>query len=230
LVPAGSFEDKTDDRHLCMERFGLSESGEARRRLSRCEAEKREGADEVTVLGGSTIRLTDLDLRFSNDIKRLAGTDFRSCLQCRSCSSGCPFSDYMDYMPNGVMRLVQLGLKTEALKCNTIWICVGCHTCSIQCPMAIDIPGVMDALREKAVAEHVDIIEPDILNFHREVLNSIERYGRTHKLEIMMRYKLKKFDLLSDLQVGIKMLAKRKLDLTPSRIEQIGDMKKIFKE
>jgi heterodisulfide reductase subunit C len=229
-VPAGSFEDKTDDRHLCMERFGLSEIGEAGRRLARCEAEKREGADEVTLLGGSTIRLIDLDLRFSNDIKRLAGTDFRSCLQCRSCSSGCPFSDHMDYMPNGVMRLVQLGLKTEALKCNTIWICVGCHTCSIQCPMAIDIPGVMDALREKAVAEHVDIIEPDILNFHREVLNSIERYGRTHKLEIMMRYKLKKFDLLSDLQVGVKMLAKRKLDLTPSRIEQIDDMKKIFKE
>jgi heterodisulfide reductase subunit C len=229
-VPAGSFEDETDDRHLCVEPYGLIESGEAERRLSRSKAEKREGADEVTVLGGPTIRLIDLDLRFSNDIKRLAGTDFRSCLQCRSCSSGCPFSDYMDYMPNGVMRLVQLGLKTEALKCNTIWICVGCHTCSIQCPMAIDIPGVMDALRERAVAEHVDIIEPDILNFHREVLNSIERYGRTHKLEIMMRYKLKKFDLLSDLQVGVKMLAKRKLDLTPSRIEQIGDMKKIFKE
>jgi heterodisulfide reductase subunit C len=128
------------------------------------------------------------------------------------------------------MRLVQLGLKTEALTCNTIWICVGCHTCSIQCPMAIDIPGVMDALREKAVAGHVDIIEPDILNFHREVLHSIERYGRTHKLEIMMRYKLKQFDLLSDLQVGVKMLAKRKLDLTPSRVEQIGEVKKIFKE
>jgi len=28
----------------------------------------------------------------------------------------------------------------------------------------------------------------------------------------------------------MKMLAKRKLDLTPSRIERIGDMKKIFQE
>jgi heterodisulfide reductase subunit C len=184
----------------------------------------------VTVTGGSTIRLTDLDLRFSQEIKQLAGTDFHACLQCRSCSSGCPFSDYMDYMPNGVMRLVQLGLKSEALRCNTIWICVGCHTCSIQCPMAIDIPGVMDALREKAVVEGVEIVEPDILNFHREVLNSIERYGRTHKLEIMMRYKLKKFDFLSDLQVGVKMLAKRKLDLTPSRISQINAVKKMFKD
>jgi heterodisulfide reductase subunit C len=176
------------------------------------------------------IRLNDLDLNFSKEIKRLCGTDFHTCLQCRSCSGGCPFSDHMDYMPNGVMRLVQLGLKAEALACNTIWICVGCHTCSIQCPMAIDIAAVMDALREKAVSENLDIREPDILNFHREVLNSIERYGRTHKLEIMLRYKLKTRDLVSDWAVGLKMLAKRKLDLTPPKIERIGDMKKIFQE
>jgi hypothetical protein len=96
--------------------------------------------------------------------------------------------------------------------------------------MAIDIAGVMDVLRERALAEQVDILEPDILNFHREVLNSIERYGRTHKIEIMMRYKLKTRDLISDWAVGMKMLAKRKLDLTPSRVERIGDVKKIFKE
>jgi heterodisulfide reductase subunit C len=80
----------------------------------------------VTIEGGPTIRLNDLDLKFSREVKRLSGTDFYTCLQCRSCSGGCPFSVYMDYMPNGAMRLVQLGLKAEALACNTIWICVGC--------------------------------------------------------------------------------------------------------
>jgi hypothetical protein len=30
--------------------------------------------------------------------------------------------------------------------------------------------------------------------------------------------------------VGMKMLAKRKLDLTPSRVERIEDVKKIFQE
>jgi heterodisulfide reductase subunit C len=178
----------------------------------------------------TAIRLNNLDLKFSREIKRLAGTDFYTCLQCRSCSGGCPFSDFMDYMPNGVMRLVQLGLKAEALSCNTIWICVGCHTCTIQCPMAIDIAAVMDALRETALSEHVDVLEPDILAFHREVLNSIERHGRTHKLDIMLRYKLKKFDLLSDLDVGIRMLAKRKLDLTPSRVQDLHVVKRLFQE
>ena len=187
----------------------------------------------MSIPAGDPLFLKDLDLNFSREIKRLSGTDFYTCLQCRSCSGGCPFSEFMDYMPNGVMRLVQLGLKAETLACNTIWICVGCHTCSIQCPMAIDIAAVMDALRERALAEQVDILEPDILNFHREVLNSIERYGRTHKIEIMLRYKLKTRDLISDWAVGMKMLAKRKLDLTPffrrsypwpseSRITRIG--------
>ena len=51
--------------------------------------------------------------------------------------------------------------------------------------------SVMDALRQTAIAEGVKIAEPHILNFHKEVVNSIRRHGRTHKLEIMMRYKLK---------------------------------------
>jgi len=45
-----------------------------------------------------------------------------------------------------------------------------------------------------------------------------------------MRYKLKKFDLLSDLNVGVRMMAKRKLDLTPSRVERVGDVKRLFQE
>ncbi len=143
-------------------------------------------------------------------------------------SGGCPFSAHMDFKPNGVMRLIQLGLKTEALTCNTIWICVGCHTCSTQCPVGIDIAAVMDALREKALAEGAHVPEPDILDFHREVLGSIERHGRTHKLQIMLRYKLRTGDLFGDLQVGLKMLAKRKLDLTPSRVSRIDEVKKLF--
>jgi heterodisulfide reductase subunit C len=177
-----------------------------------------------------TIHMNRTDLQFGHEIRGLAGTEFNTCLQCRSCSGGCPFSEHMDFKPNGVMRLIQLGLKTEALTCNTIWICVGCHTCSIQCPVGIDIAAVMDALREKALAERAEVPEPDILDFHREVLGSIERYGRTHKLEIMLRYKLKTRDVFGDLQVGLKMLAKRKLDLTPSRVDRIGEVKKFFQE
>ncbi|MDZ7665109.1 MAG: hypothetical protein U5K27_07240 [Desulfotignum sp.] len=81
-----------------------------------------------------------------------------------------------------------MGLKQQVLTCSAIWLCVGCNTCSMECPNAVDMAAVMDALRRMAVQEKVAIAEPDVLSFHQKVIDSIFRYGRTHKLEIMMRY------------------------------------------
>jgi heterodisulfide reductase subunit C len=156
------------------------------------------------------------------------GFDYNRCLHCRCCGSGCPFLETMDYHPNQVIRLIQLGLVEETLTSRTIWTCVACNTCSMQCPMAIDIPAVMDGLRHLALERQVIPAEPDVVEFHRAVLESISRYGRTHKLEIMMRYKLKTRTFLKDWQVGLKMMAKRKLDLTPSRVKSIKDIKTLI--
>jgi len=170
---------------------------------------------------------TDPD--FKSRIISKADTNINLCWHCNCCSGGCPFSQAMDYLPNQVIRMVQLGMKQEALACSSIWICVGCHTCSVQCPMAIDTAAFMDALRQEALAQKVTPSEPDVYHFHQEVLNSIRRYGRTHKLEIMFRYKLQKKDWLQDLDVGLKMLAKRKLDLMPSKIKNRKSVSTMFK-
>ena len=135
----------------------------------------------------------------------------------------------MDVPPNGVIRLVQLGREAEALACQTIWTCVACNTCSSACPMAIDMAAVMDALRQRALAQGVAPAQPDVLAFHQAVLGSIERYGRTHKLDVMLRLKLHKRDWLKDVNVGLRMLQKRKLDLKPSRVERIQDVRRLFR-
>jgi len=176
----------------------------------------------------SLIKATDLDRNFAVAVGRRSGVSFLRCLHCRSCSGGCPFNQAMDYAPHEVIRLVQLGLRREALECSSIWICVGCHTCTIQCPMAIDISAFMDSVSQIALEEEAVVAEPDIFNLHKEVLHSIERYGRAHKLEIMLRYKVKKRAWLEDLDVGLKMLAKRKLDLRPSKVKNIGEITKLF--
>ena len=160
-------------------------------------------------------------------IKR-SGVNLGLCWHCNCCAGGCPFVEAMDYTPNGVIRLVQLGCKKEALESSSIWICVGCNTCSVECPQAIDIPAIMDTLRQIAMEDDADIAETDILNFHKEVLNSIRQYGRTHKLEIMLRYKIKQRTLFSDMEIGLKMLAKRKLDLTPSKVKGIEGIRQFF--
>lgn len=173
----------------------------------------------------------DLDLPNQQFLARVierSGVNLGLCWHCNCCAGGCPFVEAMDYHPNGVIRLVQLGYKQEALESSSIWICVGCNTCSVECPQAIDMPAIMDTLRQIAMEEGVDIAEKDILSFHREVLNSIRQYGRTHKLEIMFRYKLKQRKFFSDMDIGLKMLAKRKLDLTPSKVNGIESIRQFF--
>jgi heterodisulfide reductase subunit C len=176
------------------------------------------------------IDLGGADLKFTSEVKARSGVDVGLCWHCKTCVNGCPFSEAMDYAPNAVLRFVQLGLKKEALSNSTIWICVGCNTCSIQCPNAIDVAAVNDVLREMAIEQGIAVAEPDILKFHEEVLNSIRRYGRTHKLEIMLRYKAYRHDWFGDLGVGLRMIAKRKLDLLPSKSPNIQAIRKLFEQ
>jgi heterodisulfide reductase subunit C len=174
------------------------------------------------------IKVNDLDSGFSGEVMKRSGVNFNKCFHCKTCAGGCPFYRATDYHPNSVIRMVQLGLKKEALESSMIWVCVGCHTCAIQCPQAIDMSALMDGLRQIAIAEGVVVAEPDILNFHRDVLHSIKHFGRTHKLEVMLRYKLRKWDWFSDMALGMKMFAKRKLHLRPSKVKNIEVVRRSF--
>lgn len=176
------------------------------------------------------IDLSCRDTSFAAEVSQRSGVNIDLCWHCQSCAGGCPFVRAMDYPPNQVIRFAQLGQQQQALESSGIWICVGCNTCSIQCPNAIDIPAVNDALRQMAMERKVVVAEPNILHFHQAVLQSIERYGRTHKLEVMLRYKIKKQDWFADMAVGLKMFAKRKLELLPSRSTNMGDIRRLFQQ
>ena len=183
---------------------------------------------EKNALPLTLIDLKSCDRSFHHEVNERSGENVGLCWHCRTCAGGCPYVKAMDYHPHAVFRLVQLGLRKEALESSTIWICVSCNTCSIQCPAAIDIPAIMDALRHMAVEEGVKIAQPEIVKFHEEVLGSIERYGRTHKLEIMMRYKVRMRQWFQDMALGLKMLARRKLDLMPSKIDRLEEVSRLF--
>lgn len=167
---------------------------------------------------------------FAEEVVNHATTAVNECFNCSQCSGGCQFSQHMDYMPHQIIRLIQLGMKEEALKASGPWMCIGCNRCTVNCPNAIDIPSVMDAIRQMSLREGKNVTGQGALTLHNAMVNSIQRYGRTHKLEVMMRYKLEKLDLFSDMGVGLKMLMKRKLHLTPSKIKKVKEVRKFFKK
>jgi len=86
---------------------------------------------------------------FVRDIESISGQPLMDCYQCGRCSAGCPVVDAMDLLPNQVIRLAQLG-QQEVLSSSAPWVCASCLTCQARCPKGIDLPRVMEALRQLA--------------------------------------------------------------------------------
>ena len=99
--------------------------------------------------------------RLVEKIEELACENVFECYQCGNCSAGCPMVDYMDYPPNQVMKLAQLGEIEELLNANTIWICSTCLQCTSRCPKGIKVAEVMEALRSINLRKRKGIVEAD---------------------------------------------------------------------
>ena len=92
---------------------------------------------------------------FVCQVEEISGQDLLACNQCGKCSAGCPIVAEMDVLPSQVIRLAQLGLE-EALEADTIWYCASCQTCLSRCPRGVDLPRVMEALRQIVLRDQGD--------------------------------------------------------------------------
>jgi len=164
-----------------------------------------------------------------NTIKDKTGVNVSLCYQCKTCSSGCPFTSAMDILPHAVIRNIQLGQGEKVLGSKTIWHCGSCETCVTRCPNEIDIPRVMDWLRQTSLKQHIAAGDKNIPIFHHAFLDSIRHFGRQYELGMLLKFKLDSKDYFSDIPLGIKMMLKRKLPFLPVRAKGTKDIKKIFK-
>ena len=96
---------------------------------------------------------------FARRVTEISGQQLLACNQCGKCSAGCPLAFAMDLLPSQVIRLAQLGLE-EALETDTIWYCASCQTCLSRCPRGVDLPRVMEALRQIVLRDQGDRLSP----------------------------------------------------------------------
>ncbi len=169
-----------------------------------------------------------IDVAFAQQVKRVSGEKLERCYQCSTCTLGCPVSPAMDYHPDQIIRMVQLGLKELVLNSSAIWLCLGCETCVARCPNEIDILRVMDTLREMSLQEKRKGKERIIPAFHRAFLYPIKVLGRQYELGLILYLKLKSGDLFGDLGLGLRMILKRKLPFIPTRIKGAKRVGEIF--
>lgn len=178
----------------------------------------------------SVVETVKTGTSFLEEAKRRSGEDLSLCYQCLKCTAGCPTAPFMDVRPNNLIRMIQMGRKEEVLGSSAIWLCVSCETCGTRCPNKIDIGVLMDALREMAIEEGIPAKERNIHLLHEAFVQSIKRGGRVHEATMLIDYKLRSRDFLTDLIPGMMLFLKGKIPLFPSFIKGREEIKRIFEK
>ncbi|MBN1304537.1 MAG: 4Fe-4S dicluster domain-containing protein [Anaerolineales bacterium] len=163
---------------------------------------------------------------------RTAGkSNIEMCIQCGTCGGSCPSAADMDHTPRAIFALLKAGVRDEALRSNTPWMCVSCYYCTVRCPQDIHITDVMYTLKNIAVEEKIytDSTAPD---FSKTFINMVENYGRSFEVGLAGIHNLKHFigRLPGMTPMVIGMLTKKGMPITPpKRIKGMAQLKKILK-
>jgi len=166
------------------------------------------------------------------ELQHHTGVNVNRCYQCGKCTAGCQLADDMDFSPSMMMRMLQTqdeALLQELLHSQTIWLCVTCQNCVTRCPMQIDIPHIMDYLREKSANENkINRESRDIVAFHRAFLDTIKFTGRLFEIGLIAGYKARTFHLTQDVSLAPKMYSRGKLPLLPEMIKDKKGVAELF--
>jgi len=184
-----------------------------------------------------TSRLTP-ETGFMEHIEASTGIRISACFQCKKCTNGCPVTFAMDVYPDQVIRLIHMGMRDQVLSCGTIWVCAACETCTTRCPNDIDIAGVMDYLKERAVASGVSIPQQRTKLFHEAFLNDVRRRGRLSEGRMLQSYMLKSGELWrkikdgeigEEISLGVNMFRKGRMSLIPKGVRSKSEIRAILK-
>jgi heterodisulfide reductase subunit C len=163
-------------------------------------------------------------------LKTEAGKKTLNCIQCGICAGSCHARFAMDYSPMQVIKMVNLGLKSDVLASSTIWICASCYTCTSRCPQGVDIPMLMSTLKNMALKSDVQAKIPSKPKFHKAFTEIVGQHGRMHEpqLQIKLLDKSNTGELFHNMLFGFKMWRKGKIRFAPSKVKQTGQIKAIF--
>lgn len=157
-----------------------------------------------------------INSELAHRIQEELGQNVYLCYQCIKCTNGCPVAEFFDWQPNQIMRALQLGQEEIALKAQTPWLCASCQTCTTRCPQNLDITAIMEFLTRETLARGLEPPIPEVEIFNEAFMREVRFWGRAYELGLLAELKLRTGNLTSDLDLGMKMLQKRKLPLMPT--------------
>ncbi|MCQ9205945.1 MAG: 4Fe-4S dicluster domain-containing protein [Omnitrophica bacterium] len=162
-------------------------------------------------------------------IRKEISEAIKKCYACSKCTSGCPVAGQMGFGPALLVRWLLVGDIEKIIKSKSIWVCSSCQNCYSRCPFEINIPHIIDLLKEQAQSKGIAGKERPTRLFHQIFLFNIKRFGRIHEASFIGIWKALSGKWFSDLGLGAKMFVKGKLPLFPEKIKYQKDVEKLFK-
>lgn len=104
-----------------------------------------------------------------------SGTSPLGCMQCGMCAASCPLGAAMEFPPRKLILQTMAGNLDKVLASPSLWMCVGCYTCSHRCPRDIELTdGLWPALRDRSM--QAGFQPPGEL---QETFQNLFKYGNT---------------------------------------------------
>lgn len=157
------------------------------------------------------------------------------CIQCGTCGGSCPSGADMEYSPRRIFAMVEANMREEVLKANTFWYCVSCYYCMVRCPQEVHITDIMYTLKRKAIREgyYRESSASDAPDFSETFVDAVLKYGRSFELGLATRYHLRHHPMEAMKMatgLGFGMWRKGRMDLTPRRIKNLGQLQAILQK
>ena len=175
--------------------------------------------------------IEDVNPAFPLEImKRPGGEDLQKCIQCGTCSAGCPLAVYMDYTPRRVIALTRAGLEADVLQSVTPWLCASCYECQVRCPRGLKVTDIMYALKRRAVEKKLypkNFPIPILANQFFKMVASRGRNSETW-LVVQLWLRTKPLALLGMAPQGLKLLRTGRMSIKRDRIKQTAQLKTIL--
>ena len=155
------------------------------------------------------------------------------CIQCGSCGGSCPSGPDMDHTPRALFAMIDAGLKDLVLRSNTPWYCVSCYYCMVRCPQEIHITDIMYTLKRMAIqgGYYRESSVSSAPGFSETFIDYVNNYGRSFELGVATWHHLRHHPMQAvgmATGMGLGMLRKGRMDLTPNRIQNIDQLKSIL--
>ena len=94
-----------------------------------------------------------LDPTFLPDLAKYGASDISACFNCGNCTAVCSLSEDGASFPRKMIRLAQLGAKSELLGAAEPWLCYACGECATTCPRQAEPAEFMASLRRWQTAQ-----------------------------------------------------------------------------